>query len=92
VTYTRFGCEGGSVAVLVQSDPALHHGPSTVRFVGTDVHVLVPPDGRAHSLIAPLFPADGRCTATFAVSPTAIPGRNDPRALGLHFDSFDYRR
>ena len=92
VTYTRFGCDGGSVAALVQSDPTLHHGPSTVRVLGTGVRVLVPPDGRAHPVVARLAKADGRCTATFAVSPTAIAGRGDPRALGLHFNSFDYRR
>ncbi len=91
VTYMRFACDGGAVTAVVQSDPALHQEPSTVRVEGTDVRVLVPPDGRAHPVVAPLAASDGRCVAGFAVSPTTIPGPNDPRALGLHFNSFHYR-
>ncbi len=43
---------------------------------------------RPHVLVAPLTPVDGRCVARFAVSPTKVPGPNDPRPLGLHFNSF----
>ena len=92
VTYTRFGCDGGSVTALVQSDPALHQEPSTVHVVGTDVGVLVPPDGREHAVVATLAPSGGSCVAQFAVSPTKTAGPGDPRALGLHFNSFRYRR
>jgi hypothetical protein len=92
VTYTRFDCDGGHVAVALQSDPALYQEPSRVRVLGTKISAAVPPDGRAHVLLAPLSPVQGRCVARFAVSPTTVPGPNDPRALGLHFNSFRYSR
>ena len=92
VTYTRFDCASGTVAVALQSDPALYQEPSRVRVLGTNVSTTVPPDGRAHVLAAPLTPVDGRCVARFAVSPTRVPGPNDPRPLGLHFNSFRYSR
>jgi hypothetical protein len=91
VTYTRFDCTGGTVAVALQSDAALYQEPSTVRVLGTKVTGTVPPDGRPHVLSASLTPVDGRCVARFAVSPTKVPGPNDPRPLGLHFNSFTYR-
>jgi hypothetical protein len=91
VSYTRFDCDGGSVAVSLQSDPALYQEPSTVRALGTAASARVPPDGRPHVLVAPLRAFDGRCYARFAVSPTRVPGPNDPRSLGLHFNSFTYR-
>ena len=61
-----------------------------MRVLGTKVSATVPPDGRPHVLVAPLTPVDGRCVARFAVSPTKVPGPNDPRPLGLHFNSFRY--
>jgi hypothetical protein len=88
VTYTRFGCDGGTVAVALQSDPALYQEPSTVRSAGRTV--TVPPDGQPHVFTVPLATRDRRCTARFSISPTLVPGRNDPRALGLHFNSFAY--
>ena len=90
VTYTRFACDGGTVAVALQSDVALYQEPSRVRVLGTKVSATVPPDGRAHVLVAPLKSARGRCLARFAISPTRVPGPNDPRELGLHFNSFRY--
>jgi hypothetical protein len=90
VTYTRFDCAGGSVAVSLQSDPALYQQPSLVRAVGTGVRKQVPPDGRAHVLVAPLESVGGRCVARFRVTPTRVPGPKDPRRLGLHFNSFRY--
>jgi hypothetical protein len=92
VTYTRFDCAGGTVAVSLQSDPALYQQPSHVRALGTAVTKTVPPDGRAHVLVAPLEPVAGRCIARFRVTPTIVPGPKDPRRLGLHFNSFNYRR
>ena len=91
VRYTRFDCAGGSVAVSLQSDPALYQQPSLVRAVGTGVSTRVPPDGRAHVLVAPLEPVGGRCVARFRVTPTRVPGPKDPRRLGLHFNSFSYK-
>jgi hypothetical protein len=89
VTYTRFDCDGGTVAAEVQSDPALYQEPSRVRVGGRTTSV--PTDGEPHVVVAPLTPVDGRCVARFDVSPTRQPGPNDPRALGLHFNSFQYR-
>jgi hypothetical protein len=91
VTYTRFDCAAGTVAVALQSDVALYQEPSRVRVLGTKVSATVPPDGFAHVLVAPLTPVEGRCVARFAISPTRAPGPNDPRLLGLHFNSFTYR-
>lgn len=92
VTYTRFDCAGGTVAVALQSDVALYQEPSRVRVLGTKVSAMVPPDGLAHVLVAPLRSVQGRCVARFAISPTRAPGPNDPRLLGLHFNSFRYSR
>lgn len=92
VTYTRFDCAGGTVAVALQSDAALYQEPSRVQVKGTKVSALVPPDGRPHMLVAPLTSVQGRCLARFSVSPTKVPGPNDPRRLGLHFNSFRYSR
>jgi hypothetical protein len=52
----------------------------------------VPPEGSV-TLRVPLDPAGGRCTVRFTVTPTlvpadVIPGNNDERRLGAHFDSF----
>jgi hypothetical protein len=88
VTYTRFDCEGGSVAVALQSDPALYQEPSMVQAAGR--MASVPPDGRPHVFTVPLEARDNRCTARFSISPTVVPGPNDPRPLGLHFNSFTY--
>jgi hypothetical protein len=90
VTYTRFGCDGGRVAVALQSDPALYQEPSLARALGTGARIRVPPDGRAHTLVVPLTSIDGRCVVRFAVSPTRVPGPKDPRRLGLHFNRFTY--
>ena len=92
VTYTRFACDGGAVAVALQSDVALYQEPSRVQVLGTNVSAMVPPDGQAHVLVAPLKSVGGRCLARFAISPTKVPGPNDPRELGLHFNSFRYSR
>jgi hypothetical protein len=88
VTYTRFDCTAGSVAVSLQSDPALYQEPSTMR--SGAVAATVPPDGRPHVVVVPLTASSGRCTARFEVSPVLVPGPNDPRPLGLHFNSFRY--
>jgi hypothetical protein len=89
VSYTRLGCRGGSVAVEVQSDPALFRRAQVVSSGGR--RVTVPPGAR-RVLRVPLR----GCRAVFAVSPTAVPaevthGRNpDPRVLGIHFNRFEY--
>lgn len=96
--YIRYGCAGGSVAVLLQSDPSLFTRPQTVTasVAGRPVaSVRVPPD-KPRTLRVPLTAAGDTCTATFEVRPTAVPavvskGQNpDTRVLGIHFTRFTY--
>jgi hypothetical protein len=91
VEYTRFACDGGTVTVAAQSDPALYQEPSTVS-VGGRVVARVPPDGRPHRFSVPLETSGASCVARFVVAPTKVPGPKDPRRLGLHFNSFTYSR
>ncbi len=98
VTYTRVACRGGALTVVLESDGNLFPRPNTVtateagRVVG---RVRVPGVG-TRSLRVPLRPAGARCEVRFTVARTAVPavvtgGSNpDPRALGIHFDSFRY--
>lgn len=94
VTYTRLGCEGGTVTVELQSDPSLFTKPVTVT-ASTGERASVPPDGTA-KLRVPLRPDGDNCRVTFTVSPTLVPnevtkGVNpDPRELGTHFSRFTY--
>ena len=89
VTYTRFDCEGGTVAVSLQGDRTFNREPSTVRAGGRAF--TVPADGRPHVVTVPLVSRNGRCAIRFSVSPVLVPGPQDPRPLGLHFNSFRYR-
>jgi hypothetical protein len=89
-TYTTFGCRGGRLVVELQSDRNLHSGPVTVSAGGRSVHV--PPDDSAVYLRVPLHPVGGHCVTRFAISPTAVPGPTDTRALGVHFNAFYIRR
>ncbi|MGI8420765.1 MAG: glycosyltransferase family 39 protein [Gaiellaceae bacterium] len=84
VVYTRLGCHGGSVRVGLLGDPSLFRAPQTVRSGGRSLRVA---PGVAASFTVPL----AGCRAVFAVSPTRVPGAGDPRPLGIHFTSFDYR-
>jgi hypothetical protein len=89
VTYTRFDCEGGTVSAEVQGDRAFNREPSTVRAAGRAF--TIPADGKPHVITVPLVSRDGRCATRFFVSPVLVPGPQDPRPLGLHFNSFAYR-
>ena len=88
-TYTRYDCEGGSVTAQVESDSDLFPRGQVVS--AADRSVRVPPGGKA-ALTVPLAAASGRCTARFAVTPTAIPAvvlhTTDTRLLGIHFTRF----
>ena len=98
VTYTRLSCRGGTVAVRLQSDPALFRGPNTVTAtVGGSVvaRASVPPLA-TRVLRVPLEPRGGTCVVRFTIGRTAIPAvvtngvNTDPRALGMHFNRFSY--
>ncbi|MBA3330758.1 MAG: glycosyltransferase family 39 protein [Actinobacteria bacterium] len=98
LSYRRYRCRGGSVRVLLESDPNLFRKPQTVVGRGAGVRrALVPPSGRA-SLSVPLRRRPGTtwCVARFRVSPTAVPARiqrgsTDTRRLGARFVRFAYR-
>jgi glycosyltransferase involved in cell wall biosynthesis len=87
VTYTRLRCAGGSVTAQLSRDPKLVSRPQTVRAEGRSVTFR---SNVQATLTVPLHPRDGVCVATFAVSPTAVPGPADPRVLGVHFLEFRY--
>ena len=70
----------------------LPDGNTVTASTGGSVTVL--PD-RLTTLRVPLVPKNGRCSAVFDVSPTAIPsevipGSTDDRVLGAHFNAFAY--
>ncbi len=90
--YTRYECEGGRLTVLLESDRTLFGRPQVVA--SGKQSVRVPPGGKA-TLTVPLRSRDGRCTARFTVTPTAvpaavIPGSTDTRRLGIHFSRFRF--
>ncbi len=87
VTYTRRDCEGGSLTVLLESDPSLVGGRQVVTARTGSVEV---PPGQSVELTVPLQARRGTCTAQFTVSPTAVPGRGDTRRLGVHFTRIDF--
>jgi hypothetical protein len=89
VTYRRLACTGGALTVGLQSDPNLYRDAVTVTS-GTR-RLAVPPDNAEHTFTVPLRPVRGLCTAEFKV-PTVVPGHGDLRPLGLHFNTFRYRR
>jgi Dolichyl-phosphate-mannose-protein mannosyltransferase len=98
VRYSRLDCAGGTVVVQLESDRHLFKGPQTVtaHSAGSIVRTQISPAAPAASLAVPLQRgANGRCTASFTVAPTAIPalrirGNKDTRRLGVHFVRFDY--
>jgi hypothetical protein len=99
VIWQRVNCRGGSLHVEVSSDLSLFRGVNqTLAVSGTTVprvfHLTPKTDHRP--LTFPLAPRGGVCRVVFDISPTRIPAnfpqlhRNDPRPLGLHFDSIKY--
>ena len=94
--YVRYRCTGGSVRVVMASDPQLHPTPVTVTpVVGVrDLDaVAVGPTGEV-TVITTLVPVDGLCTVRYRVDPTAVPalvfGAPDTRALGVLVRSVAY--
>ena len=96
VTFTRQNCRGGTLAVALESDPALFTTPQTVTASvrGRVVErVRVPPLGST-VIHVPLEPESGACTVVFDIAQTRVPaevtnGENgDTRELGVHFRNF----
>ncbi|HKP19066.1 MAG TPA: glycosyltransferase family 39 protein [Gaiellaceae bacterium] len=98
VTYTRLGCQGGTVVVSLQSDPSLFTRPTTVvaSVGGREVARTRVGPTETRALSVPVRPSGSSCVVEFRVSPTLVPakateGQNpDPRELGIHFTRFTY--
>ena len=92
VDYRRVRCKGGTLTVVLQSDPGLFDETQTVTATGGARRVVgtVAPNVTSR-LAVPLRPVDGVCRVHFEVSPTRSPGQGDPRELGTHFRAFEYK-
>ena len=98
VSYKRFRCTGGSLAVKISSDDSLFTDVQTVvaheagRVVG---RTSIDPAAQS-TLVVPLVRGrNGVCAVRFAVGRTVIPARAKPgsfddRRLGAHFLGFQY--
>ena len=94
VMWTRQRCQGGTLTVTLSSDPKLFLRPNSVTAT-TGEAVAVPGHGDA-TLRVPISPVHGTCVVEFTVAPTQVPKvtpgqKPDPRQLGAHFNSFDFR-
>ena len=99
VSYQRYGCRGGTLAVTLTSDPSLHPYNQVVtatsgqRQVARETIPLRHDVGRR--MVVPLTGEHGLCSVIFTVSPTAVPaqrlGTGDARELGIRFTSLTYR-
>jgi hypothetical protein len=93
--YTRYGCEGGSVRITLESDASLFDEPQRVAlFARGQTSVVLDPGERATGTVPLRVGADGRCTLVGAVQPTAVPkaeGRgDDARRLGVLVRGVEY--
>jgi hypothetical protein len=89
VTYSRYGCRGGRVAVTMASDAKLFVLPKRVRVTSGPRHFFyeVAP-ARPVAARIPLTPEGGRCIVDFAVTPAptlTMPAGTAPRPFGLQF-------
>ena len=96
VTYRRVRCQGGTLTVTLDGDPALFKEPQTVQAESRTPRAtyrsfsIIPPTERA-SFSVRLGSIGGVCTARFSITPTKVPGTHDNRELGIHFRAFQYR-
>ncbi len=90
VTYRRFECAGGRLAVELQGDESLFKTPQTVIATehGNPIGRTIVPVTGVTTMTVPLVPRDGACMVRFTVGRTAVPGPQDERRLGAHFLSF----
>ena len=89
--YVRYGCRGGTLRVVAESDPNLFRSPQALvaRSGGAVVRGRIPRDGVGR-LTVPLQGRGGRCTVALRITPTAVPGPGDARRLGTHLRRLDY--
>jgi Dolichyl-phosphate-mannose-protein mannosyltransferase len=91
VTYRHLRCEGGTVSVLLESDPGLFDEPQMVEgSSGANIRSVRLEPTESATLRVPLVARGGVCTARFTVSPTKVPPGGDTRELGVHFRAFEY--
>ena len=97
VTWRRFDCRGGALAVQLRSDNQLFTKPQALVIAGTTTaRTLKIAPGASRSLRLSLSPKHGTCQVDFSISPTHRPvdfpklKNGDARSLGLHFDSYRY--
>lgn len=91
VSYRRVRCPGGTLTVVLENDPSLFDELQWVEAVSGPHRSLVRVrPGERSTLRVPLAVSDETCTVRFTISPTKMP-EGDPRELGTHFRTFDYR-
>jgi len=97
VTWKRRLCRGGELVVSLSSDPSLFDSPQTVHASvdGERIAQVKLEPNRQAKLRVPLESGQETCVVTFRVVPTAVPadvlpGSNDRRELGAHFNAFVY--
>ncbi|MBX5474689.1 MAG: glycosyltransferase family 39 protein [Thermoleophilia bacterium] len=98
--WTRYQCRGGTLTVVVSSDRNLFQGKAqTVRVTGTTPArtFRISSATSGTRLTFPLEPERGICRVAFDIAPARRPAdyprlhRDDPRLLGLHFESPPFR-
>ena len=95
VVYTRYGCTGGVLGLVLVSDRALHRTPvSVVASSGGGIRAQTRVGRKPQFLRVPVAPEGGSCQVEFAISPLATPadilGTADTRQLGVRFRAFAF--
>jgi hypothetical protein len=97
VTFTQYGCSGGTVTMLANSNNSIHVDPVTVTpYLGdtalSPTQVVGAPEPTAVTARAPA--AGGTCQVRFHIEPLVAPsdaiGTTDTRPLGLLIAGFQY--
>jgi hypothetical protein len=99
VRFVKTDCRGGRLIARVRTDSSLFPKGETViaRGAGRGPKPFrLTKRNPERTIVIPLRPRNGTCSAEFEVTPTAVPrdvlkGNNDPRELGVHFDRLEYR-
>jgi hypothetical protein len=97
--YLRYGCTGGTLTVVMTSDPQLHPHRQVVAASdgGRTVarRVIQPDRDVGQRMVVPLHGKQGLCSILFTITPTAVPNdvlkNGDMRELGIRFTRFVYR-
>lgn len=99
VTYRRFQCTGGRVAVELMTDASLFAGDQTITASenGQVVERVRIGPTQKRTLTVPLLPSGGKCLVTFVAATTRVPSVVNPqlvppdhRHLAAHYLSFSY--